>query len=324
MKTNFRLTNLLFCIYTSKSLNDSSVRLLESASEELARFDTLLDLAPPAFALARRVGVIARCALPDADAQGIAAGRASLVAAAADAWHAGGLNNTLEAWRQRVDDGERRARSGAALTVSWLLGAAADPFPLAPQLEVALRPAQPPRPVLARAVEAWLLLRAAETPGLAGLAELAPALILCAAGHFDRVRLLPFAALDPAGRDAALAAWRAGDLEAAAAPLLAEAATAARGERLVLRAAIDACGDDERLLAPLGRAAITARRALEVLRRTLATSMPALSEWLGCSRPAAADALERLVATGLAVEITGRSRDRIYADARGWRQLGAP
>jgi biotin operon repressor len=46
--------------------------------------------------------------------------------------------------------------------------------------------------------------------------------------------------------------------------------------------------------------------------------MPMLSEQLECSRPAAGDALERLVEVGLAVEITGRQRDRVYACAHGF------
>ena len=41
--------------------------------------------------------------------------------------------------------------------------------------------------------------------------------------------------------------------------------------------------------------------------------MPSLSDDLELSRPAAADALERLVDAGLATEITGRRRDRVYA-----------
>ncbi len=41
--------------------------------------------------------------------------------------------------------------------------------------------------------------------------------------------------------------------------------------------------------------------------------MPSLAADLALSRPAAADALERLGDAGLAVEITGRRRDRVYA-----------
>lgn len=305
-------------------MDPSTARLLESASEELARFDTVLDLAPSAFSLARRADAIARCANPSVDPQAIATARASLVAAAADAWHAGVLPSALETWRRRLDDGERRARSGAVLSAPWLLGDHAGAAPFAAQLDAVLRPAHPPRSVLQRAAEAWLIIHAADAAADGGAANLASALILCAAGHLDRLRLLPFASLDPAARAAAVAAWRAGAAETATAALFSELATVARGERLALRAALDACADDERLLATLGRAAITARRGLEILRRTLATSMPALSEWLSCSRPAAAAALDHLVALGLAVEITGRGRDRVYADARGWQQFGPP
>jgi ribosomal protein S25 len=63
----------------------------------------------------------------------------------------------------------------------------------------------------------------------------------------------------------------------------------------------------------LGRAAITARATVEVLRESFAITMPTLADRLEVSRPAAADALERLVALGVASEVTGRRRDRVYA-----------
>jgi hypothetical protein len=63
----------------------------------------------------------------------------------------------------------------------------------------------------------------------------------------------------------------------------------------------------------LGRAAITARRVLQRLRDQLAVSVPALAEALGASRPAASDALDRLVGMEIAVEVTGRARDRVFA-----------
>jgi ribosomal protein S25 len=50
-----------------------------------------------------------------------------------------------------------------------------------------------------------------------------------------------------------------------------------------------------------------------VLRESFAITMPTLADRLSVSRPAAADALERLVALGVAAEVTGRRRDRVYA-----------
>ena len=40
-----------------------------------------------------------------------------------------------------------------------------------------------------------------------------------------------------------------------------------------------------------------------------------VAESLGLSRPAAADALERLCTLGIARELTGRARDRVYGYA---------
>jgi hypothetical protein len=216
--------------------------------------------------------------------------------------------------REMVEAEEGRARSGAPLTVARVLAhdariPSALPMDLA-ALEEALRPGGQPRPVLMRA------LAAAAACGDGVLAELVPALLLCSTGMTEQLRLLPFAGVDGAHRAEALTAWRAGDEEPFAALALGECARAARERRIGVRRALAAMNDDEAHLAPLGRAAITARRALAVLRDQLATSMPRLSERLECSRPAAGDALERLVEVGLAVEITGRQRDRVYVCAR--------
>jgi hypothetical protein len=229
-----------------------------------------------------------------------------------------------------VETEERRARSGAPLTAARVLEHDAalaagqgltplhdpegvspwgGPFDLA-ALNDALRPGGHPRPALLRAIAASVAC------GSGVLAELTPALLLCAAGLTDRLRFLPFEGVGEEGRAAALLAWREGDLDPCTALLLGACAQGARQRRLALTRELNALRNDEAHLAPLGRAAITARRALEVLRESLATSMPQLSVRLDCSRPAAGDALERLVEIGLAVEITGRQRDRVFACAR--------
>jgi hypothetical protein len=211
---------------------------------------------------------------------------------------------------------ERRARSGAPLTVARVLAHDASIAGTLPMdhaaLDEALRPGGQPRPVLLRAVAA------AAACGEGVLAELVPALLLCSTGMTDQLRVLPFAGVDRAQRAEALVAWRAGDEELFTALTLGECAQVARERRMGIRRALVAIGEDESQLAPLGRAAITARRALAVLRDQLATSMPQLSELLDCSRPAAGDALERLVEAGLAVEITGRQRDRVFVCARAY------
>ena len=55
------------------------------------------------------------------------------------------------------------------------------------------------------------------------------------------------------------------------------------------------------------------QRQLALLRLRFVTTIPALADDLGLSRPAASDAVERLVALGLAREVTGRGRDRVFA-----------
>jgi hypothetical protein len=246
----------------------------------------------------------------------IASHIAALIAAGVDAVHVEGCPPHLMHLQELVDVEERRARTGAPLTVARVLAydavaPSAMPMDLA-ALDDVLRPGGQPRPVLMRAVAA------AAACGEGVLAELVPALLLCSTGITDQLRLLPFAAADASRRETAHLAWRSGDEEPLSALLLGACAQEARERRMAMRRALAAMDDDETSLAPLGRAAITARRALAVLRGQLATSMPRLSELLECSRPAAGDALERLVEVGLAVEITGRQRDRVYACARSY------
>jgi hypothetical protein len=251
-------------------------------------------------------------ATTSADSPTITGSSAAIIAAQVDAVHVEGCPPHLLRLQELVDAEERRARSGAPLTIARVLahdvtmrGVDTD---LA-ALEEALRPGGQPRPVLMRAVSA------SAACGEGVLAELVPALLLCSTGLTDQLRVLPFAGAEAALRTEALTTFRAGDEEPFTALVLGECAQVARERRMAIRRALVAMSDDESHLAPLGRAAITARRALGVLRDRLATSMPMLSEVLECSRPAAGDALERLVEVGLAVEITGRQRDRVYACA---------
>ncbi len=315
----------------------------------MARLDALSALAPPAVARALRADIVARIADSQAtqaewEMRG-AALRAQCVAATTDAVHVEACPPHLQHWRELVDAEERRAQTGAPLTVARVLaleeGALAlkegvsarepmrdlerapgpisaaltrDSTPLIDlaALDDALRPGGQPRPILLRAVAVSAAI------GSGPLAELVPALLLCSAGLTEQLRLLPFIGADPVARASALQAWRAGELDSLAALLLGECAEAARARRVALRAALRLLAEDESLVEPYGRAAIMMRRALAVLRASLATSMPALAVRLECSRPAAGDALERLVECGLAVEITGRQRDRVYACARAY------
>lgn len=284
--------------------------MLEEAADELGRLDALAQLAPAAYAHATRAAVIARL-------EGSPSGLTALVAASVDPVHAATLASSLEHWAQVVDDQVRRVRSGVPLSASQLAreadsaGAAAD----LPALEGALRSSGERRPVLVRGVSAAAAL------GEGPVSELAPALLLCATGHLDRPWLLPFADAEQGARREALAEWVAGDPDPLLDTLLSACSTTARVRRVALRRLLQAAPSEEESLAALGRAAITARRALAVLRDGLASTMPALAERLECSRPAAGDALARLVELGLAQEITGRDRDRVFVHAAAWQGI---
>jgi hypothetical protein len=211
-----------------------------------------------------------------------------------------------------LDDGERRARSGVPLALPERL--ALDAAAQARVLD-ALRPGGQPRSVLLRAAqvvgEVESTVQTDERAHAHADAELMAGLLLTAAGMTDRVRLLPFAEFT-VGRADALAAWRAGDSAPFTQGALAALAPAARRLRVQVKLLLESRAAEDEHLNSIGRAAVTARRALQVLRDSLGTSMPDLANRLALSRPAAGAALERLVELGLAEEITGRGRDRVY------------
>jgi hypothetical protein len=287
-------------------------RLIEECAEELGRLDALVAMAPGSVPLLLQNWTVARLATPDAQAMRVAS--AALVASSVEITHAASLPEDLEAWQRRLDDGERRARSGVPLAVPEHL--ALEPAARV-QLVDALRPGGQPRSVLLRAVCVAGVIEAGTRPAGSAEAELLAALLITAAGTTDRVRMLPFAEFT-SGRAEAIEAWRAGDTQPFTHAALSALAPAARRLRLQVRLLLDARVAEDEHLSSIGRAAVTGRRALQVLRDSLATSMPDLAQRLDCSRPAAGDALERLVELGLAEEITGRGRDRVYVWAGAW------
>ena len=301
-----------------ESVPATLVRLVESASDELARLDALCAVAPAAGAAHLRLAALAQLADPS---EGTPVAHASLAAAAVDPAHASFSPPppSCAHWIQIADTEERRARSGAPLTaarvLTWLPGVG---LPSLAALDDVLRPGGAPRAVLLRAVAAAAIVRTQLEERAP--AELLPALMLCAAGHTDRIRLLPFAELDADARDEALAAWDGGETTPFAQLALAECARAARAERQAITAALAGLPAEDARLDALGRAAITARRALALLRQTVGATVPSLATALACSRPAASDALDRLVELQLAHEITGRGRDRVFV----WRAAHRP
>lgn len=285
----------------------TSVRLYESAAEELGRLDALAALAPGAVPLALRFAAIARLRADSLEATRALC--ASLVAASVELVHAAALDAESGEWADRLDDAERRARSGAPLQLPGEIEITAG---ARDALLDALKPGVVARPLLARALQvaAWMPDRKH--------GDLLSAALLSAGGLTDRIRLLPFADVPPVERAECCAAWRDGDAEPWTRVALTALAAAARQQRLQLQLLLGALPDEDAHLASIGRASVMGRRALAHLRSAFATSVPDLSARLHLSRPAAGAALERLVALGIAEEITGRGRDRVFVYAGAW------
>jgi hypothetical protein len=287
--------------------DEAVVRRIEDAADALARLDLACHLAPPAFPLALRLAAIGD--LAGAGPKGTRA-LAVTFAGAAPA----GLDPELARWADFIEEEERRSRGGAPLTLARLLRAGlsahvADPHH--PAVERALRPgiAHPRPAVLHRALDI------SATIGDRAFGEAAAALVLCVEGRTDRIRCLPFGTVPGDQREAAVGAWREGDGRAWIELGLEALTGTARGRRAAIdRAATAIVGEDESLAA-LGRAAISARHALAVLRREFVVTVSSLAGELGLSRPASDDAVARLVDVGLATELTGQKRNRAFAYA---------
>ena len=279
-----------------------SIRYFEEAADELGKLDATCALAPGSVDIAFRLAACAGLVQPTRSAFG------ALAAAEADPLHQTSLDAGLLAWRDLLTVEEKRVRGGARLTAQRF--ASLDQpsgDELRARLEAIWREPSSSRSALERALDS-----AAWSPSFA-LGEASAALLLCAGGRTDRVRILPFASAALGERAATTTAYRDGDTEAWTTLALRTLAVRARTARLAARTVIDVHESEEEQLRPLGRAAITARSALALLRRRFVTTVPALADDLGLSRPAANDAVERLVALGLVREVTGRARDRVFA-----------
>lgn len=314
--------------------SDSTSRLLEEAADELARLDTLCRLTPDS--VSRALWLAAASTLADSRAEGMrqlavrAADPASVVAGpdVADTDPADVVAGPAAAvlWSEYLAEEERRARGGAPLSYARLeravgLGLVALPVARRARHEALDAALHVTRAADRGAALIRALSIAAEVENRA-LANAAGALVLCASGRMDVVRLLPFTSVDDAATERALAAWDTGN----AAPWREITLTATASTARACRSAVEACRremeDEASALDPLGRAAITARSALEVLREELATTVGALAESIDVSVPAAGDALRRLEESGLVTELTGRRRGRVYGYTAALRAAG--
>ncbi len=281
--------------------------LIESAADSLGRVDVLCEAAPEAIETALRLVAVAEIAA--LAPQPINVELAHLAAADGDALHDAGLTPALVHWRVLLGTEEGRLRSGAALNAQRfaIVAPALTTYPERARLEAIWRGRDRAEPVIAHALDA-----AAWSPDDA-FGEATAALMLCGDGRASRARLLPAADVPRAARAAALAEWRRGDRDAWLSlgfEAVARRAGALQRSLAPLRETLVA--EDDRMES-LGRAAITARRALSQLRDQFVTTVPRLAKRLALSRPAAGDALERLLDAGITREITGRARDRVFA-----------
>ncbi len=94
--------------------------------------------------------------------------------------------------------------------------------------------------------------------------------------------------------------------------------TVAREAAATTSALLEIFEQDGQRVAELGRAAGSALAVLDLLRRRVVLSPARAAEELGLTWPTVNSALKRLEGLGVAREITGKKRDRLFAY---WRQL---
>ncbi|MFM8566654.1 MAG: hypothetical protein ACKOCV_03055, partial [Gemmatimonadota bacterium] len=288
------------------------MRLVEDAADEIARLDVEAAGAPFGADLLLRLEAILRLTtLAEETSPSDSVRRRRLLAAEVDPYHEAALDPRTTAWMTHLREEVRRARGGALPTLErWReIIPSLTTYPHGEALEASWRDDDREHRILAGAVAA-----AAWAPD-AATGDAIAAVLLVARGRTADLRLLPFHALPASARDAACAAYRAGDRTGWETMALQLAADAARRWRARIAAIVSGVAAEEDRLTALGRAGHTARRALPLLRRQGALTMPILAEDLGISRPAATDALERMAAAGCAVELTGRARDRVWGYA---------
>lgn len=318
-------------------IDGETTAMIEEASDEIGRLDEVCRSAAPCHGLVLMLVAVAE--LTDRTSGTFT----HLLASEADTLHEATLLPQATRWRLALADEERRVRGGAFLSASRLadLVPALTNYVARDRLEEIWRERGRVRPVLLRALDsaAWFpkssdvetpesgsLVDGAldggspegespETgkPAAANAGDACAALLLCGGGRTDHLRCLPFATVRGDARARAIRSWRAGEHEPWSHLALPASALRARQLRDAVRTATDSMTAEDERVGEMGRAGITAARALGTLRRLAATSMPALADELGISRPAAAASLERLTDAGLAREVTGRARDRVYA-----------
>jgi DNA-binding MarR family transcriptional regulator len=265
---------------------------LESAALAVARGDAAVRFAPEG------VGGLAKLRVAVAPAEAGAEGMIALLRGE------GERAEELARFRGALGQGMTRARGGIVPTIATLSAALDESAPIedAKEIDALLRGADDPLSPLLRAVIAAGALRRAGAS--LEMATLAATWTLCVNGAIGDgwLTVTEPVALPPAGT---LDEW-----------LLAAISEYTRDGRELERAATLGAEiitrDEARIRESLGRAHFSALDVLGVLRREGAINVPDVAVALGISTPTAGAAVERLVELGIAREITGRARSRVF------------
>ena len=268
---------------------------LERAAQAVARGDAAVRFAPDGVAGLAKL----RVAVGPADA-----GLEGMIALLRGE---GERTQELELFRGALRVGMTRARGGIVPTLATLSASLGEPSPVeqVKEMDGLLRGADDALSPLLRAAIAAGALR--QLGASAEMATLAATWTLCVNGAIGDgwLTVAEPVALPSEG---ALDEW-----------LPAVIANYARDGRELERAATlgaEIIGRDEtRIRELLGRAHFSALDVLGVLRRDGAINVPDVAVALGISVPTAGAAVERLVELGIAREITGRARSRVFVYA---------
>jgi hypothetical protein len=216
-------------------------------------------------------------------------------------------DDSLREFAAGLRQGAARARGGALPSVASLHESLRLPLPQwqPSTVDELLRDAHERTPPLLKAALVALALRAAaggdpDAPHTAQLVAIAVTLVLCVGGATtDAWLTLPRA---NAGTDHSL--------RETFATLAREARAAERG-LLAAQELVEA--DEQRVRDSLGRAAYSALDMLVLLREKIVVTIPDAARALGQTPPTAGAAVARLVALGIAREVTGKARSRAFA-----------
>ncbi len=279
----------------SDSLDMPMLALVEKAAAAIARADAAVRFAPEG------VGGLARLRVVVAPSGAGAEGMIALLRGE------GERAARLGAVRDAFDQSMRRARGGIVPTIATLSSALneAPPHDDAKAIDELLRGADDSMGPLLRAIVAAGALR--RSGASLEMASLAATWLLCVNGAVSDGWLTVVQAV---------ALPTANDIDGWLLAALADYAREARALESAATAGSERIGRDEaRIRESLGRASYSALDVLALLRRDGAINVPDVAVALGISTPTAGAAVERLTELGIAREITGRARSRVFVYA---------